>query len=514
MKVIQEFINKAQILKPQIIHQQKRPNGIVKPVMDDCAFQGWKMETLEKSSLIKKQIFQMGDSVVLDFGEQVVGYLCMDISSIGSPQDAPLKMKLTFGEMPCEIGEKFEDYNGWLSSSWLQEELIFVDILPITLKLPRRYSFRYLKIEILDTSPKYQVLFSDIFCDTITSGDITQIDPLPNHVSSDLKNMDKIAIRTLQNCMQNVFEDGPKRDRRLWIGDLRLQALTNYKTFKNYDLVKRCLYLFAGLVSDSGQVAACVFEKPYLMADDTFLYDYSLLFVVILYDYYINTHDIETVRELWLTAVRQIELGLERLDKNGVVKDDITWWSFIDWHPELNKQTSSQAVLIYCIRRGIKLAQIIGDIKMVEFLKERLQFLVKASQKFLWDKEKNFFVSGKSKQISWASQIWMVLAEVLDKQASLELLYRLFSVNPQIGIVTPYMYHHLLEALILCGDRKKALEQMNLYWGGMMRDGANCFWEIYNMKNKQESPYGSNLINSYCHGWSCTPSYFIRKYFI
>ena len=28
-----------------------------------------------------------------------------------------------------------------------------------------------------------------------------------------------------------------------WLGDLRLQALANYGTFRNFDLVKRCLYL-------------------------------------------------------------------------------------------------------------------------------------------------------------------------------------------------------------------------------------------------------------------------------
>jgi hypothetical protein len=36
-------------------------------------------------------------------------------------------------------------------------------------------------------------------------------------------------------------EDGPKRDRRLWLGDLRLEALANYETYRNFDLVKRSL---------------------------------------------------------------------------------------------------------------------------------------------------------------------------------------------------------------------------------------------------------------------------------
>ena len=91
--------------------------------------------------------------------------------------------------------------------------------------------------------------------------------------------------------MQDVFEDGPKRDRRLWLGDLRLQALANYETFKNYDLVKRCLYLFAGQTKDNGQVSACLFTEPEVIADDTFLLDYSMFFGATLYDYYQASKD-------------------------------------------------------------------------------------------------------------------------------------------------------------------------------------------------------------------------------
>jgi alpha-L-rhamnosidase len=25
------------------------------------------------------------------------------------------------------------------------------------------------------------------------------------------------------------------------------------------------------------------------------------------------------------------------------------------------------------------------------------------------------------------------------------------------------------------------------------------------------SPYNSHLMNSYCHAWSCTPTYFLRR---
>ena len=80
-------------------------------------------------------------------------------------------------------------------------------------------------------------------------------------------------MRTLSECMQKEFEDGPKRDRRLWIGDLRLQALANAATFKDYSLVKRCLYLFAACADAEGRVPACLFTEPSIEGDDSYMFD-------------------------------------------------------------------------------------------------------------------------------------------------------------------------------------------------------------------------------------------------
>lgn len=82
-----------------------------------------------------------------------------------------------------------------------------------------------------------------------------------------------------------------------------------------------------------------------------------------------------------------------------------------------------------------------------------------------------------------------------------------------MGMVTPYMYHHFIEALIQNDMKETALRYIRFYWGQMADLGADCFWELFNPRDRYASPYGSRIINSYCHAWSCTPSYFIRKYF-
>ena len=313
--------------------------------------------------------------------------------------------------------------------------------------------------------------------------------------------------------MQKVFEDGPKRDRRLWIGDLRLQALTNYETFKNYDLVKRCLYLFAGLTQNEGHVGACLFIEPKMQVDDTALFDYGLFFISCLYDYYQACGDEETLKELWDTAFMQAEIAMKRVEENGVVCDSSDWWCFLDWHDELNKQAGAQGVLIYTLKQAVKLAEILGDEERKLILLEMLAKTTKGAVEYLWDEEQGLFISGEKRQISWASQIWLVLAGVFEEEKNQQILTKLMEIDPKVNMVTPYMYHHFVDALMLNGMKDKALECMRSYWGQMVEDGADCFFELYNPDNKYVSPYGSRIINSYCHAWSCTPSYFIRKYF-
>ncbi|EGT5420616.1 sugar hydrolase [Clostridioides difficile] len=510
MEINQDFINKAERLKPALIEKLVKPKKIINIKMGK---NDWKVIDTKSIDEISNISLGKGDSICIDFGNHQVGYVSFKIKPIGSPPDAPAHLKIKLGETLCEIGEDSSTYNGGISSSWIQEETMHIDILPDEINMKRRYAFRYLEIKVLDTSPKYKVIIENVYCNFVSSVDMSEVDYLSN-IDDDLIQIDKIALKTMQDCMQTVFEDGPKRDRRLWIGDLRLQAITNYETFKNNDLVKRCLYLFAGLTQNKGQVGACLFIEPKLLVDDTALFDYSLFFISCLHDYYEATKDMEVLRELWAVAYLQAKLALERVGTNDVVYDSDDWWCFLDWNEGLNKQAGAQGVLIYTLKQAHRLAIVLGDSEKKEELEYEINRVVQGAKNHLWDEKQGFFVSGSEKQVSWISQIWCILADVFDKETNTKILDNLLDNPPAIDIVTPYAYHHLVECLILNNRREKALECIRGYWGEMVKDGADCFWELYNPNDKFVSPYGSRIINSYCHAWSCTPSYFIRKYFV
>ncbi len=507
MEVNGAFADKAQALTPTLLERTVSPVGTVEITPRGPDYAAAPAERGFDRSLPLGR----GGRVCLDFGDHQVGYVSFTLTPVGSPPDAPVFLRLKFGEIPYEIAADLSGYEGEVSRSWIQEELLHIDVVPAVVRLPRRYAFRYLEVTVIDTSPKYKVVLSGVTCTAVTSADRSALTPLKT-ADPELIQLDRVSLKTMEDCMQTVFEDGPKRDRRLWLGDLRLQAQTNYMTFRNNGLVKRCLYLFAGLTQNEGRVGACLFLEPAPQVDDTALFDYSLFFVSCLHDYYEATGDRETLAELAPTARRQIELALRELDGRGIVADRDTWWCFLDWGDGLNKQAGAQAVLIYALKQAGQLAAWLEDPAWGEQCRGHIDRLTRAAVEHLWDEERGFFVSGAERQVSWASQVWFVLAGVFGRKENVRLLERLMEEDPGVPMVTPYMYHHFIQALMDSGLKERAVEYLKEYWGGMLRDGADTFWELYDPRDRYASPYGSRAVNSFCHAWSSTPAYFIRRY--
>ena len=453
------------------------------------------------------------DSIILDFEDHYVGYLTLDLGYEGAHPDSPVLLRIRFAEREIELFEDASEYKGWVSPAWIEEELIHVDIVPSVVELDRRYSFRYVRIEVVDISSRFSLRVNDAAITAVSSAPDEAL--LPYYSSDELDmEIDRVAVKTLHDCMQTVFEDGPKRDRRLWIGDLRIQALVNYVTYNMNDMVKSNLYLFGALTQEDGRVGACIFLDPKPEVDDTNMFDYSLFFIVILRDYYKKTGDKKAVLDLFDVCKRQIELARQCLDERFVIRDsDVLGWCFVDWNLALNKQASAQGIFMYALEAAIELAQCVGDVLAEEEYAQLYLKLKEASNRFLYDVEKKLYVSGAESQISFASQIWMVLGGAMEGKAAERLFDRMEACPEAVTMVTPYMYHNYIDALIKIGKKDVAHRKMSKYWGGMVANSADTFWELYNPENPNESPYGGTIVNSYCHAWSCGPAYFLRTYF-
>lgn len=479
------------------------------------------MNYLEKAAALKPHLFETkcyplketepgerymrsGDNFTLDFGTHLVGCFHIKLETDNIP-DSPLQVDFVFAEMPFELDDYV--YTGGLSSTWIQKATVYYDVIPEEIVLPRRYAFRYVKI-CFPGNTAYKIRYKYSYCISVTSADESNLAELPDDADELTRKIDDISIRTLKNCMQYVFEDGPKRDRRLWLGDLYLQTKANFYTFKNYDLVKRCLYLFAGLAHENGCLSSAVYPEPVLKNQEWIIHDYALFFIGTLYDCYEYAKDLDFVRELWSTAYRQAEIAVEALDENGLVKTENY---FIDWCDGLDKTAAGQGVLICMLKQALKLAEILNENEHAEFLKGCIEKAEYAAKK-LYDSAIGLFVCGQNRQISVASQMWMILAEVFNIDENCRILENIEKNKNIVKTVTPYAMHYYIEALMQCGKKNDAFNIIRSYWGGMAQKGADCFWEVYIPGEPEASPYNSYRINSYCHAWSCTPTYFFRKY--
>ncbi len=506
---LERWQRQAQSLIPQLVETEQTPVSLVRAVAAPGAPLRFRMEREAAADELARRELKRGDSVIVDFEGHRTGFLSFHLATEGRAPDAPVRLRLTFGEVPTDVAEAFHPYTGQLSEAWLPEEIITIDYLPQPVRLSRRYAFRYVKIEVIDTSPEFRIRIEKLRAHGVTSA---RRMPAPLARESALaQRIDAVAIATLRDCMQTTFEDGPRRDQRLWVGDLRLQALTNYHTFQQNDVVRRCLYLFAALPRADGLVAACVFEKPAPRYGGLHIVDYAALFNVTLADYVSATGDLDTARDLWPVAKRQIEIIGKDIDADGKYVDPGNIWIFIDWSQPLHKHAAIQAVLIYTARATAQLARKLGYTADAVDLEKNVTRMTAAARREYWDAKRRLFVSGPDKQVSWASQAWMAIAGVSSRAESADALRRAIADPQAVRPVTPYLYHYVVEGLLAAGLRKDARAMLEKYWGGMVEAGADTFWEVYDPAQPLSSPYGDIHINSFCHAWSCTPSYFLRS---
>ena len=510
-----EWLKIAVASQPKLIVSEKRPMSVVTISKNEKAFQGWKVISNAQINSFYNASMKKQSGIILDFGEHLTGFVTFRIEDFGKGvADAPIRMRFTFAEVPAEAVLPFDPYKGKLSRGWLQDEIVTVSEVPLNITIPRRVAFRYLKIEVLGSSIYSDFKISDIYLNATTSAQ-KKITPLAEGTPELMRRIDQVGQNTLKECMQTVYEDGPKRDRRLWIGDLYLESLANQFSFKNDSLTKHCLYLLAALSYDSGVAPSNIFERPEPHAQDNPLFDYALIYNTILKEYLVATGDKKTAIDLWQVALEQLKIPMKYIKDDGMIDYERAgkeWWLFFDWKDGLDKQACLQGCVIWAFKNSYELAKKLGKENEVSELPALINKMTKAAHTNLYDANLGIFISGKARQISYASQAWMVLSGVASKGEGAIALRNLSQMADVVYPGAPYLYHYVVEAMIMTGLNQEAKNMIITYWGGMVNKGADTFWEVFDSSDDYVSPYNSFLVNSYCHAWSCTPVYFIRKY--
>lgn len=506
------WLKEAAASMPELRRTEHHPVRIVRSVADSTAFQGWRMEPSEPIEALYASSLKQRRKVIVDMGEHMTGYFSLRVNHTGMPADAPIRLRITFAEVPAELNTPFDPYPGGLSRAWLQDETVTVMRLPATVRIERRVACRYVMIEVLAQS-SFDFRVEDITLEAVTSAS-GEAPALAEGTDPMIRRIYDTGLKTLSECMQTVYEDGPKRDQRLWIGDLYLESLANACSFGNHALTRRCLYLLAALADEDGWLHATVYEYPQPEPQyNQHTMDYSLLYGVALLEYLKATGDMTTARELWPVVARQIEIARTYLkDYLYDMQKQPQWWLVFDWKDDLDRHASVQGLMIFAVERGWELAQMVGRERDVRDWPDLVKRMRRASRRAFYDADAGVVVSGLQRQVSYLSQVWMILSGTLTPKEGARAMTAVLNDPTACRPGSPYAYHYVIEALIACGMRDEAREQLLEYWGGMVERGADTFWEVYDPMDDCKSPYGFYPVNSYCHAWSCTPVYFINTY--
>lgn len=493
---------KSNSFKRPLKHKRIEPVAFVDIIENNTCFQGYEVCKLADISfpfMLEKE------AVLIDFGDHYTGYLHIELENGTDDHiaDSPTNIAFNFGEMPIEIMETVGVSEESLSIGWLQKDFKTIAFMPYQGSLERRYSFRYLQLKRVD-SVRFPVKVTSLYLDSVSAVDIDAVKKVD--IQDDLlRRIDSMCVKTLAECEQDVFEDGPKRDRRLWIGDLRLQALVDYETFQNIDLIKRCIYLFAENRNKKGLIAPYVFPDTPPYVDQWYYLDYCLCIIPCLYDYIENTEDLSLAEELYDIMLHQALCADSLLDRES---KSFNCSLFID-HGNYDRSVASLGYFSYVLRQLISISQ-----KLQKPYEQLIALLTEIDEILLsfYDKETELFVTAKG-EISWHSQVWAALSGALDTDAAQKLLKKTSEVDPTVKFSSPFMMHYYLEALYINGMPEQALDCIKDFWGGILNAGFDCCPECFRFDNERLSPYNNPVMNSACHAWSCTPSYWIRKYY-
>lgn len=322
----------------------------------------------------------------------------------------------------------------------------------------------------------------------------------------DVNKIRDMCAYTLQLNMREVLTEAVKRDRWLWGGDA-YQAFKFVKYLCNdSDIVRRSLIGLRG-------------KEPVYEHINT-ITDYSLLWVIGVYEYYENYGDLDFIRFIYPRAVSLMEFCADREDENGFIVKKYGDWIFIDWS-DIDKTgavSAEQMLYIAANRAMVKIANAIGaDSKKYS---DKANELLHKVNRFFWNDEKGAFIdsfeSGKN-NITRHANIFAILYDIATESQANSIIKNVLKSDSVSKITTPYFEGYELDAMGKIGDLDYIYNMITTYWKGMLDLGATTVWEEYNPELSgadHYAMYGDKYQKSLCHAWGASPIYLLGKYFL
>jgi len=368
-------------------------------------------------------------------------------------------------------------------------------------------AFRYLTLKFPKEQQKadLQVTLDHLYYPVTYRGSFHCSDPL-------IDQLWYTGALTAHNCMQDEIWDAPKRDRQIWMGDMHVSGEVINDVFLDKFLMEETL----GHLREMAQGANPKGQLPQSHVNG--IPGYSCSWLCGMADFYKHTGDLEFIKSEKANIASLMDYFQGELGPNGIFENKRNSWNFVDWSPGFDNDSptaraATHLFLIKAIKDGAFLLKKCGDpnnAKKYENwanqLKEAAKTLVNNNQTYGDRRQEN------------AMAIYAGVATKDQKQAIYDQVLTASSPDWK-NLAAPYYNNYVIFALGEIGQPKAALDFARNYWGGMVKEGATTFWELYDPSWEKHNAHahmktgagGSSYALSLCHGWSAGVTSFLTE---
>ena len=144
----------------------------------------------------------------------------------------------------------------------------------------------------------------------------------------DLERIWETCAWTQQCCSLDAYVDTPWREQAQWWGDARVQAWNTFYFAGDARLFRRGIAQIAGQTTSDG----VTYGHAPTMAHNCILPDFTLIWMLTLWDYYWQTGSTEALTTHHATVQKALDYFREHTDpKTGLAIHDDRYWLFLDW---------------------------------------------------------------------------------------------------------------------------------------------------------------------------------------
>lgn len=314
-----------------------------------------------------------------------------------------------------------------------------------------------------------------------------------------------VASHTFRLCCDVFFLDGIKRDKWIWCGDAYQSQFVNRYLLADADINRRTLLALRG-------------NEPMNTHINTIL-DYTLFWILGVKEHYDAYADIDFVRQVYRKMCTLMDFVAGQRDEHGFLTGRKTDWVYIDW-AEMDKSGPLSAVqILYAqtLKTMTEFAELLEE--DASAYENEYRDLIPNIWKYFWDEEKQAFIdtfaSGK-RHVTRHANLWAVHFGFVKEAQAKEIMEHVVFNNDIAPVTTPYFKFYELDVMCRMGYLKEVREEIERYWGGMLKLGAVTFWEEYDPRvpnEEQYDMYGDRFGKSLCHAWAASPVYLLGRYF-